>query len=154
MSCNFLSVARHLSSIWMAHVILLQVFSTRFLPRVSILSGITPWPSSLSSRFFFVFDPGGQKSQVLASCAGWSVSRSGEPSFISLTNSGPLSLLLALYHRGPNRPPCVASEAKRRQAEKNDRLYLLEMRNGSLPQHSYIRRMLWILGAFRFRGGQ
>lgn len=74
---------------------------------VSVLNA-TFHPSSAASHDFFVWAPiflffflsfflsrpWGQKSQVLASCAGWSISRSGKPSFISLTNSGPLSFLL------------------------------------------------------------
>lgn len=51
------------------------------------------WPTIFLFFFFFSW-PQEEKSQVLASCAQWSISRSGKPSFISLTNSGPFSFLL------------------------------------------------------------
>lgn len=64
-------------------------------------------------HFFFLFlsRSRGRESQVLASCAGWPISRCGKPSFISLTNSGPLF---------PSSSPrsLLVSGKKRQRAEK------------------------------------
>lgn len=111
-------------------------YSQRDFSPVSILS-TAPWPVWPSSfkRFSpfssFCLRLWGQKSQVPASCAGWPVSRSDKPSFISLTNSAvrfPSSL-----RADPNRSRAARAEKKRRAGEKkNDRLYLLGMRDGLL----------------------